>query len=440
MNHVVKALLAVSTAVVFLSACDPKAPDQTDQNTLAESIPKIELAASGRPAEVDTLIDGQATSFFQQEPLLATDFGGDIDAMGGAYNHRLPDYSPEGAKALQDLMRKPLVDLNALDTSTYDYDTRMHIEILKVIRGYFAGSSDFAGGYIDTWGGHLPYVVNQISGPLIDAANVMQNQQPLNSVEDAKDYLTRLAAFGPMVDGVNAKMMSDADAGIVLPKKLFPKTLLFIDNFTGFLPGEHPLVVKFNSRLSEAGGIDPADVDKYVAKASALVTEVVYPAYERVKTNLMSLEDKAPAGDGIWAQPGGSAYYKHALKYLGDTEASADEIHDIGLSEVARISAEMDSILAGEGLTKGTVGERMSSLADDSQFVYADSDEGREALLADLRLWTQRVMDRAPEFFATLPTQAVEIKRVPLEAQASAAGGFYNPPSLDGKRPGVLLD
>jgi uncharacterized protein (DUF885 family) len=438
MNYFLKTTLIATTAAISLCACDNKAPDQSLPAPVSKVESSAELATSGRPSEVDTLIDSQSIAFIRLEPLLASDLAGDVDAMGGAYNHRLPDYSPAGMKTVRDLMRKALADLEGLDASNYDGDTHMHIEILKAIRSFFAGTDRFAGGYIDTWAGHLPYIVNQISGPLIAAPNTMQNRQSLENLDDADDYLLRLAALGNMIDSVNAKMMADADAGIILPKKLFPKTLLFVDNFTGFAPAEHPLVQKFRLRLGKADNIDPAQIDKRVAKATILVSEVVYPAYRAVKTNLLSLQEKAPEGDGIWVQPGGRDYYRHALRFLGDTNSTADEVHQIGLEEVDRISGEMDAILVAQGLTEGTVGERMSSLEDDPKFFYPDSDEGREQLLSDLRRWTEEVMVQAPNLFASLPTQGIEVKRVPIEEQASSAGGSYNSPSLDGTRPGTF--
>jgi uncharacterized protein (DUF885 family) len=125
------------------------------------------------------------------------------------------------------------------------------------------------------------------------------------------------------------------------------------------------------------------------------------------------------------------------VRQLGDTDLAPDQIHQIGLDEVARISKEMDAILKANGYNEGSVGDRMTALAEEPRFLYEDSDQGRATLLADLNRYIAEMDLRMAEQFATKPPYAVEVRRIPVEVQDSAAGGQYTSPAMDGSKPGI---
>ena len=114
-----------------------------------------------------------------------------------------------------------------------------------------------------------------------------------------------------------------------------------------------------------------------------------------------------------------------------------DEVHEMGLRQVAEISAEIDSILDSQGMTEGSVGERLAALGRDPRHIYPNTAEGRAELLADLNQQIERVTDILPRYFSTLPQAAVEVRRVPELTEAGAPGGYYMSPALDGSRPGA---
>ena len=301
---------------------------------------------------------------------------------------------------------------------------------------YYAGFADFSGGYIDTWGGHLPYVINQISGPLVDIPKLMQVQQSVTNEAEAKAYLERLAHFDSFVDEVLGKFEDDKKNGIRLPANLHPKTLAYFDSFLSSAPSAHALVTTFEDKLATTDLSQDTQAE-LVNNAIETVTLVVYPAYEKARGAILASQQDAPTGDGIWVQPGGDAFYRHAIRYLGDSPMTADEIHQVGLDEVARIAAEMDKILADNGYRDGSVGERMVALAKRPEMLYEDSDAGRQQLLDDLNVEIDAIMEKAPSYYQTFPQQAVEVRRIPPVSEAGEAGGFYTPPSLDGTRPGI---
>jgi uncharacterized protein (DUF885 family) len=386
--------------------------------------------------QLTAMVDNSTVTFFQQQPTLSTMLAIDASQVGGTYNDRLPDYSIASMQNLQNEMKFGVNELNSVDTKLLIKANKLQQKVVTGILKYYAGDTAFSGGYIDTWGGHLPYIINQISGPLIDVPKLMQEQQGINSLQDARDYLARLSNFDGFVVNVLNKYEDDQRLGIVLPKKLHPKTLAFFDGFLAAEPKDHGLVTSFVKKL-QATEIDQASQEKMVAKAIELVQNVVYPAYQRAKGAVLASEEIAKSDDGIWSQPDGDNFYLHAIQYLGDSDLSADQIHELGLKEVERISGEMDGILVANGYSDGTVGERMVALAQQPEFLYQDSDEGRQALLDDLNTQVQAVMDKAPQYFNSIPSQNVLVKRIPKISEAGEAGGFYTPPSLDGKRDGI---
>lgn len=396
--------------------------------------PESEQAVANE--HISAIVNSSTLTFISQQPTLSTMLAISPDKAGGNYNDRLPDYSIASMQNLQNEMKYGVKELAKVDTALLTQSNQRQQKVVNEILKYYAGDTDFSGGYIDTWGGHLPYIINQISGPLIDIPKVMQEQQAIHTIQDARDYLARLSNFDGFVVNVLNKFEDDQRIGIILPKKLHAKTLAFFDNFLAAEPKNHGLVTSFANKLS-ATDIDQTTQGNMIVKAGELVKNVVYPAYLRARSAVVESEKLAKSDDGIWSQPKGSEFYLHEIQFLGDSSLSADAIHELGLSEVTRISTEMDAILSANGYTNGTVGERMIALALEPQFLYDDTDEGRQALLDDLNLQVKAVMDKAPSYFNTIPSQKVMVKRIPEVSQAGEAGGFYSPPSLDGKRDGI---
>jgi uncharacterized protein (DUF885 family) len=114
-----------------------------------------------------------------------------------------------------------------------------------------------------------------------------------------------------------------------------------------------------------------------------------------------------------------------------------DEVHQTGLDLVASLSAQIDALMKKQGMTQGTVGQRLRAMYEDPKYRYPNTDAGKEKLLADLNEKVQAVRAKLPQWFGQLPKANVEIRRVPKAIEAGAPGGYYNSPSLDGSRPGI---
>ena len=184
--------------------------------------------------------------------------------------------------------------------------------------------------------------------------------------------------------------------------------------------------------------LTPEERGEFAARAGDLVRDVVYPAYARLSATLEGLKEQTGGDAGVWRLgEEGDAFYQLALNSYGADGMTGDEIHELGLSEVARIQGEMDAIFKGMGMTEGSVADRFVALGARPDMVYPNTDEGRAALLAELNEQIKELMAKAPQWFGAIPQQSVEVRRIPVYEQDSAPGGYYTGPSLDGTRPGI---
>lgn len=421
--------IALAMAIA-MSGCSPAPTTPVSESTTSN-------AEKVSPSEqLNNVVTQNTQVFMAQQPALSTMLAIAPEQVGGEYNQRFPNYSSAGMAELQSAMRNASQTLASVSSNDLAPSEQLHQAVVGNIFDYYAGFAHFSGGYIDTWGGHLPYVINQISGPLIDIPKLMQVQQSVTNEAEAKAYLERLAHFDSFVDEVLGKFEDDKKNGIRLPANLHPKTLAYFDSFLSSAPSAHALVTTFEDKLATTGLSQDTQAE-LVNNAIETLTLVVYPAYEKARGAILASQQDAPTGDGIWVQPGGDAFYRHAIRYLGDSRMTADEIHQVGLDEVARIAAEMDKILADNGYRDGSVGQRVVALAKRPEMLYEDSDAGRQQLLDDLNVEIDAIMEKAPSYYQTFPQQAVEVRRIPPVSEAGEAGGFYTPPSLDGSRPGI---
>ncbi|ABE54777.1 protein of unknown function DUF885 [Shewanella denitrificans OS217] len=424
--------------LIALGGCspDPIVETQPVEISLSQASPQVNLASAEQ--QLEAAVANFASDFIQLQPAMATSLNLS-QGQAGDFQRRLPDYSSQGVQAFKLQMQQAAHALASIEARGLSDEQQRHRLINQVIGQYYAGLADFNAGYIDTWAGHLPYIVNQINGPLIDIPAILADQQTINSLVDGQDYLARLSALALMVGQVQSKVAEDAKEGVILPKALFPNTLKYLANFVASPAAEHSLVTSFATKLSNVPELTPEQVQALTDKAIAQVETNIYPAYRSLTAFMLALEAKAPTEVGIWAQPNGKAFYQHGITYLADSSLGADAIHQLGIDEVTRITKEMDAILSANGYTEGSVGERMLVLNQEPRFLYENSDAGRQQLLNDLSAEIKRVMDKAPSLFSSLPPQEVVVKRVPVETQAGAAGGSYVPPALDGSRAGVYF-
>jgi uncharacterized protein (DUF885 family) len=424
-------LITLAMAGVLLAGCND-APS-TAQST-AVTPPVAAVAPAAHTAEQ---LYQQATQLlFQARALNASALGLSEEVVGKPFNTELENYSAEAEAELRKQLDVLISQLAALPVPADAVAAENQAVMLNILQ-YYAGSSEFPQGYIDSWMGHSAFVVNQINGPTIDMAGALQNSHPISNEQDAKNYLSRLEKFGAALKAVEQRFVSDAATGWIAPKVLLEKSLSILDGYASGEVTAHVLYKDFAKKLDGLKDLSTDLKQQYLTSAKALVEQQVQAGYQQLAATVRAELPKARTESGIWAQPNGEKFYAWSVKQLGDTDLTPEQIHQKGLDEVARISQEMDSILKSVGYKEGSVGARMTALNGEERFLYEDSDAGRQQVLDDLNKYIAEINLRMPEQFATKPPYPVEVRRIPVEIQDSAAGGQYSSPAIDGSKPGI---
>jgi uncharacterized protein (DUF885 family) len=411
---------AVLAAVLALAACAQGVGSGASPTTTA--------------AAFDAEIDALTRDVFALNPESATSLGVPEAIAGQGYNARLSDLTPAGEAARRAQLADIVARVAAFDLAALDADRALtHEIVLSQAEASLGAAADTPYGAASL-GFFMVYPLNHFASPASDIFQVMQVQQPLTSREDAEAYVARLEAFGPAFDGLLDTFAADAAAGAIPPDFVVARTRDVVASFLAPPAREHSLVTSMAERLTESG-VDAPDL---VSRAGAAMEDVVYPAYARLDAALAEIEPRTVHDAGIWRLPGGEALYDRLIRLHADSDLTADEVHDLGLAEVTRITAEMDAILRAQGRAQGSVAERMEALSADAEFLFEPSADGRAAIIAAANADVAAITPLLPDWFATLPPQPVEVRRVPEAIEASQARGYYYPPPLDGGAPGIF--
>ena len=216
---------------------------------------------------------------------------------------------------------------------------------------------------------------------------------------------------------------------MIAPDFILDKTLAQLKLARGGNVADWPFIASFAKKTKDLPG-------DFAAKAAKIATDTIGPALERQYAELEAHRKQATSDAGVWKLPQGDAYYAWALRAATTTRMTPDEIHARGQEELKALQAEMDTILKAQGLTQGTVGERMTALGKDRRYQFPDDDSGRAQIMALLENRVADMRARLPRAFATLVPGNFEIKRMAPEVEPGAPGAYGGPGSIDGKVPG----
>ena len=380
------------------------------------------------------LLQSHAGTVMKLRPSYATRMGLTDEDLGVRVNDAMDDYSVEQLGTWRREVDQMREELRALPASDLHPLTRRAMEEIYTS---MLGAREVPFGFVDTFGRHRPYIINQIDQPLQELPKLLTTFQRVETREDVADYLRRLWALSALVTTVLDKFNFDANAGWLPPRPILVGSLEYIDGFTAVDPAEHKLVTGLLERIDASGALSEDERGRARNEAIAVLIRVVYPSYRNAAIAVRERLKFSDNDAGIWAQPLGEKFYRVAIRNEAGSSKSPDEIHKIGLSEVSRILEEMDAGLKVVGLAEGSVAERMQMLARDERFLFEDSDEGRAKLLAKIQGTVEDMERRLPNYFGKLPPQPVAVKPVPVELQAGSAMGYYDGPPATGG-PGVF--
>ncbi len=393
-------------------------------------MPAAVPVAGSASAALTALMDRVVQETLITSPEIMTSLGLD-KGPAAPLKAMLDDRSQAKIDADKVVFRKSITDLKAIDRSALSGDDGVYYDTLE-----FFGDTAIS-GYDFPYGGGGPYgatcyTVSQLTGSYQSLPDFLDTQHSIETAADAEAYLSRVSAFATALDQETARMERDFAAGAIPPDFIIDKALLQMANLTGTPASEIVLTASVARRTAEKN--IPGD---WASRAEAIVSGEVYPALQRQADALKAKRAEATHEAGCWRLPDGDAFYEYGIKSYTTTTLSGDEIHRIGLDQLAELSARADVLLKAQGLTQGSVGERIAALGKMPEHLYPNTDEAKEQLLRDLNDQMADMAKRLPDYFGRIPTSPVEIRRVPKFVEAGAPGGYYNAPSLDGSRPGA---
>ncbi len=381
----------------------------------------------------------------QDSPELASQAGVTPDIAGGPFAARLDDRTAIAVEARRSAAIRRYAELMAVDASDLSAEEQLTLSVLRVSFENAASGAGFTFGDFSPLGDMRPYVLDQLSSAYISLPDFMDHRTPIANAADADNYIARLRQVATAIDAETARSRADAEAGVRPPAFIIDGAIQQIDALSTTSLAQQPYLVSLRSKLDAwVAATDAAQreatqtrANSVLAQAEQIVRDQIVPAHQRASQWLRAARVSATDDAGVWRLPRGDEYYRAALKMWTTTDLTPDQIHQIGVARVALLTRELDVALRRIGQTEGPVGQRLAVITADPRYQYPDSEEGRAQLLADIRARTARVLERAPEWFGTLPRAGFEVQRVPAFAEASQPGASYSAPSLDGSTPGI---
>lgn len=395
------------------------------------------LAATQSDPALRRLLGEFSHALLVEYPDAATFLG--LDTGADAFlKGELPGRSIAADEARARSCGERLRRLRAFDASRLQGLDRVNLEAVlyaheradEGYRGFRYGDN----AVLNVWQGESisPYVVSQATGFFATVPDFLDSEHKVETAADAEGYLSRLAAFAKGLDGENERMRRDAAIGSIAPDFLLETTLKQQLDYRAQPVAQWGLIGSLARRARQRG-----IAGDWAARARKICEAEVAPALDRQIEVLKALRAKATSEAGAWKLPDGDAYYRWLLEVGTTTRMTPEEVHRLGLEQTRSIGAQMDMLLRKQGLTRGTVGERMAALGKDPRFLFPNTDAGRAQLLMYLNSEIDEIRRRLPRAFGILHKADLVIKRVPPSIEAGAPDGYEEDGPIDGSRPAI---
>jgi uncharacterized protein (DUF885 family) len=395
---------------------------------------KARIPAPSAGAErIEAQLANVAEALLREYPENTTALGLDKDGRAGLKS-RLTDRSLEGYHRLGRAAADRLQALRAVSRDGLTPGARIDLDVVETAHSLAAEGFRFPYGDVVTlnqnWSyRNSPYVVAQNTGAFVEIPDFLDSNHVVTVAADADAYLDRLDAYWRVLDGETERLAYNRRLGVVAPDFLLDKTIGQMRSARAQPIGKWGLVTSLVRRTAKI----PGDWER---RARAIVERRVVPAMDRQIAELERHRAIATGDAGVWKLPDGANYYAWALRAATTSSLSPDEVHARGLDELAALQARMEPLLREQGLTRGTVGERMTALGKDPRHLFPNDDAGRKQILDYLNGRVADIRTRLPHAFATLVPGNLIVKRVPVEIEAGAPGGYAAAGTIDGSVPG----
>ncbi len=334
---------------------------------------------------------------------------------------------------------------------SYDFDSQSDENKLntKILAFYMKGEIDSEPFF------YHGYPVNQMGGVQNSLPSLMESAHKLEDESDIEAYISRLSKFDTKFEQLIETLKKSEEKDIIPPKFIIQRV---IDEMSGFVGTNkvitdnelsstilssvksNILYTNFESKIDKIKDLTQEQKDDYKQQVEKEISTTVFGAYQGLIDYFTGLQTKATNDAGVWKFPNGEAYYQHQLKGSTTTDMTPEEVHQIGLAEVARIKKEMQDILVSEGYTDTTktIGATIQELNKEERFLFPNTDEGRQMVLDEYNRILSEISAGIDNAFDIRPKAGLEVKRVPEFKEEGSAGAYYNAPAMDGSRGGVF--
>ncbi|WP_417664468.1 DUF885 domain-containing protein [Pseudidiomarina donghaiensis] len=425
MANITKTHLALAVALALGTAACSEAPapsEQPQQQAATQQVTEAERQAESEKA--NKLFEDIFMEAVMRSPMYQSYLGIKQD------QDKWDDISDAKAEEELAIAKANLEKVEAIDENKLNEQTYLSWQLMK---------QELEQQIADHKWRHYNYPVNQMFGLHSSVVSLLINQHRISDTTDAEAYISRLNGLPELFAQLEENLKIRAEKGIIAPKFVYPYVISDSQNIIKGAPfedGEPSVLLEdFTKKIGNLD-IEQAQYDQLVSAAEQALTQSVKPAYEGLISAVEDLAQQADTKDGAWKFPEGEAFYNNALQRTTTTDLTADEIHDIGLSEVARIHDEMRVIMEKVGF-EGTLQEFFVHMRNNQDFIYPDTAEGRQRYLDEATALIDTMREFLDELFITKPKADMIVKAVEPFREKSAGKAFYQQPSMDGTRPGV---
>jgi len=409
---------------LFLSACEPT-PGTVETNPVA-------TATTARPADEDQRLAAFFSEIFERNVSQSPEFQAYLGRKTEDYG-RWDDHSDTFAQMQN---QQTAADLERLHTE-FEYPllsegAKMSYRIFEYLQE--RDLRNFK------WRFHN-YAISQMDDISSNLPTFLQNVHKIETPQDAGDYIARLEGVQTVMEQVVEQLRQGESIGVIPPMMVYPKVLPSAQNMLQGAPFDETaedgiLLADFRGKLDQLE-LDQEDKDILLNDAANALSGPFRNGYLQLIAELQRLQAIADNNNGAWSLPDGDAFYLNQIRNWTSLEKTPEELHQLGLAEVARIRSEMQQVMDELGF-EGDLAAFFEYVRTNPENYYENTDAGREEYLRDASAMIEGVYDIADEYFNVLPKAPLEVRRVEPWREAGSSTAFYNRPSQDGSRPGIV--
>lgn len=383
----------------------------------------------GKPFTLDQLYMRTFIKLLKDDPEVLSQLGLVNNSVFDFYSDDLTDVSPQQQKKVHKIYNNDLKFLRTYDTKNMNEEDKLSYDIFEWYLQNKVDGEKFM---------YHNYPVNQYEGVQNQVLEVLTSVHSITDKKSAKNYIERLSKVNSKFDGLIEGLGLRKEMGIIPPAFILQNVLEQTRDFISCEPENNILMSSFIKKLDNIKNLDYKEKDDLCRKVEYQIKNCVYPSYKKLIEYVEVLKESANDDAGVWKLPDGDKYYEYRVKSFTTTNLTPEQIHKIGIDEVARIENEMGEIINNLGYKDISPGEFMKKLSKDNKFKYNDTEEGRLTVIRDYKAAISEIEGNVFSCFDMRPRGGVEVEPVPEFKQHTSPLAYTIPVSSDGSRPSTL--